>query len=87
MPPVHHLDSVLANAERFCEKWGHHTMEHWLRCFNLMGLADIVDGRWTRLRETRNADLELTRQQAEMPYASSNSVLEQLEERAEMVSA
>ena len=87
MPPVHHLDSVIANAERFCEKWGHHTMEHWLRCFKLMGLADVVDGRWRRLRDTREADLELTRQQAHMPYASSSSVLELLEDREAMASA
>ncbi|WP_343343212.1 galactosyltransferase-related protein [Sphingomicrobium sp. XHP0239] len=87
MPPVHHLDSVIANAERFCEKWGHHTMEHWLRCFELMGLAGIVDGRWQRLRPTREADLDLTRQQAHMPYASSSRVLEALEDKAAMASA
>ena len=79
MPPVHHLDSVIANAERFRDKWGHHTMEHWLRCFRLMGLAAPVGGRWQRLRETREEDLALTRQQAHQPYASSAIVLEQLE--------
>lgn len=80
MPPVHHLDSVIANAERFCEKWGHHTMEHWLEAFRLMGLADSTSGRWTRLRETREADLKLTRQQEDQAYASSAWVLEKLRE-------
>ncbi|MEN3973448.1 galactosyltransferase-related protein [Sphingomicrobium sp. XHP0235] len=81
MPPVHHLDSVIANAERFRDKWGHHTMEHWLRCFRLMGLAAPVNGRWKRLRPTREEDLQLTRQQEHQPYASSATVLEQLEAR------
>ena len=81
MPPVHHLDSVIANAERFREKWGHHTMAHWLRCFRLMGLAAPVDGRWVRLRDTREDDLALTRQQEGQPYASSAVILEQLEAR------
>ncbi|WP_237763612.1 glycosyltransferase family 2 protein, partial [Falsirhodobacter sp. alg1] len=30
MPPVHHLHSVVRNAELFAEKWGYRTMEHWL---------------------------------------------------------
>ena len=36
MPPVHHLDSVLSNAEYFRSKWGQPTMQHWLRAFRLM---------------------------------------------------
>ena len=87
MPPVHHLDSVIANAERFRDKWGHHTMEHWLRCFRLMGLAGSIDGRWQRLRETCEDDLALTRQQVDQPYASSAIVLAQLEAEAEAAAA
>lgn len=79
MPPVHHLESVLANAERFRAKWGEPTMQHWLRAFRLMGLAEQQQGRWTKLREPDEASLRLTRQQEHAPYASSAKVLEQLE--------
>ena len=79
MPPVHHLDSVIANAERFRAKWGEYTMQHWLRAFRLMGLAQPGPDGWRRLRETRAGDLDLTRQQEDLPYASSAVVLGQLE--------
>jgi GT2 family glycosyltransferase len=84
MPPVHHLDSVLANAERFREKWGTPTMQHWLRAFRLMGLAEPRAGRWTKLREPSDADLAFTRQQEHEPYASSARVLAALEASAPM---
>lgn len=82
MPPVHHLESVLANAERFREKWGHSTMQHWLRAFTLMGLIERTENGWRILREPNEEDLALTRQQEHRPYASSAQVLELLEERA-----
>ena len=81
MPPVHHLDSVLANAEQFCAKWGEHTMQHWLRAFLLMGLAEPTPDGWRKLRDPGPEDLALTRQQADQPYASSARVLEMLEAR------
>ncbi|MHA6724001.1 galactosyltransferase-related protein [Sphingomonas sp. RS2018] len=79
MPPVHHVDSVIANAARFRDKWGHFTMEHWLRAFTLMGLVALRDGEHVRLREVSEADLALTRQQQHQPYASSATVLALLE--------
>ena len=82
MPPVHHIDSVIANAARFRDKWGHFTMEHWLRAFTLMGLVRLQDGEHVRLREVTEADLALTRQQSDQPYASTATVLALLEERA-----
>ena len=82
MPPVHHLDSVIANAEIFREKWGEYTMQHWLRAFRLMGLAEPGPEGWRRSRDTQPGDLELTRQQEDEPYASSAAVLEQLERDA-----
>lgn len=82
MPPVHHLDSVIANARRFADKWGHYTMEHWLHAFTLMGLIREQDGRFIRLREVDEDDLALTRQQAGQPYASAATVVELLERRA-----
>ena len=44
MPPVHHLDSVVRNAELFEAKWGYRTMGHWLYAFRLMGLIDDTAG-------------------------------------------
>ncbi len=79
MPPVHHLDSVLANALVFQDKWGEPTMQHWLRAFVLMGLLERSDDGWRKLREPTEEDLALTRQQADQPYASSAAVLDWLE--------
>ena len=82
MPPVHHLDSVLANARTFEAKWGEPTMQHWLRAFRLMGLIDRTADGWIKLRDPSDADLALTRQQQHQPYASSAAVLAQLEAEA-----
>ncbi|MEN3748386.1 galactosyltransferase-related protein [Sphingomonas sp. HF-S3] len=82
MPPVHHIDSVIANATRFRDKWGHFTMEHWLRAFSLMGLVELRDGELVRLRQVSEEDLALTRQQSDQPYASTATVLALLEARA-----
>lgn len=82
MPPVHHLDSVLANVHRFIEKWGEPTMQHWLRAFVLMGLVERDGDGWRKLRDPGEAELKLTRQQEDQPYASSALVLEQLEAAA-----
>ncbi|MDC0886787.1 galactosyltransferase-related protein [Altererythrobacter sp.] len=82
MPPVHHLDSVLANAHRFQQKWGEPTMQHWLRAFVLMGLLQRRGDGWVKLREPTEDDLALTRQQEDQPYASSATVLDALEAEA-----
>ena len=83
MPPVHHLDSVLANAQIFAKKWGEPTMQHWLRAFRLMGLIEPDgNGGWIKLREPSEDHLLLTRQQEDQPYASSSVVLEHLEDQA-----
>jgi hypothetical protein len=58
-------------------------MQHWLRAFRLMGLAQPGPDGWRRIRETAEADLALTRQQEDQPFASSARVLEQLEAQAE----
>ena len=81
MPPVHHLESVLRNTNRFAEKWGHRTMEHWLYAFREMGLiADGPDGLEV-LRPPGAAEFALCEQQGEQPYASTTRVLKLLEER------
>jgi GT2 family glycosyltransferase len=82
MPPVHHLDSVVRNAELFRSKWGYRTMDHWLHAFRLMGLVDLAPDRPIRiLRRPDAADLALTNQQSHQPYANTATVLRLLEDR------
>lgn len=82
VPPVHHLDSVLANAARHQEKWGEPTMEQWLRAFTLMGLIKRDDDGWRKLREPGEADFAITRQHEQQPFASAAQVVSWLEDRA-----
>jgi GT2 family glycosyltransferase len=47
-PPVQHVVDIVANANRFAEKWGWWPMAGWLEQFQAMGLAARAgDGRWT----------------------------------------
>ena len=85
MPPVHHMESVIVNAERFRDKWGYRTMEHWLYAFELMGLIE-KRGHWPNeevhiLRRPSAADEALCKQDAHMPYANSTRVIRRLQER------
>ncbi len=83
MPPIHHLDSVVRNAELFEAKWGYRTMGHWLYAFKVMGLIDDTPDRPIRiLRRPDAADLALTGQQSHQPYTNSASVIRPLEARA-----
>jgi hypothetical protein len=82
MPPVHHIESVVRNAELFKEKWGYRTMGHWLHAFKLMGLIDNAPDRPIRiLRRPDASDLVLTGQQSRQPYANTATVIRMLEER------
>jgi GT2 family glycosyltransferase len=85
MPPIHHMDSVIENAERFRAKWGYRTMEHWLYAFELMGLVtksgDWPDEEVHVLRRPDASDEALCRQQSHMPYANTTRVIRQLQER------
>lgn len=80
MPPVHHLESVLRNAERFAEKWGHRTMEHWLHAFRLMGLIENTATGLRILRQPGPDDIALCRQHGHMPYANSRRVIDHLQQ-------
>lgn len=83
MPPVHHLESVIRNAEIFEQKWGYRTMGHWLHAFRLMGLIDDTPGRKIRILRMPDAgDLALTGQQSHQPYANTASVIRLLEQRS-----
>lgn len=91
MPPVHHIDSVVRNAQLFEEKWGYRTMGHWLYAFRMMGLIDDEPGRPIAiLRRPEAADFDLTGQQSHQPYANTATVIRLLEARvaeAETVAA
>jgi GT2 family glycosyltransferase len=83
MPPVHHIDSVVRNAELFERKWGYRTMGHWLHAFRLMGLVDDAPGRPIRiLRRPAEHDLALTGQLSHQPYANTAQVIRLLEANA-----
>ena len=80
MPPVHHLDSVVRNAELFEAKWGYRTMGHWLYAFKVMGLIDDTPDQPIRiLRRPEAGDFALTGQQSHQPYSNSASVIRFLE--------
>lgn len=82
MPPVHHLDSVVRNAQVFETKWGYRTMGHWLHAFRLMGLIDDTPGRPIRiLRRPSAEDLVLTGQGRDQPYSNTTRVIRLLEQR------
>lgn len=82
MPPVHHIDSVVRNAELFEARWGYRTMGHWLHAFRLMGLIDDRAGAPIRiLRRPDDDDLALTGQQSHQPYANTATVIRMLEAR------
>ena len=81
MPPVHHIRTVLANSALFASKWGYPTMEHWIRAFRLMGLVERRGAQVVQVREPDAADLALSEQRDDMPYANSARVIRQLEER------
>ena len=83
MPPVHHIDSVVRNAQLFETRWGYRTMGHWLYAFRLMGLVDDAEGAPIRILRRPNADdFALTGQQSHQPYANTASVIRVLEARA-----
>ncbi len=82
MPPVHHFDSVVRNAQLFEAKWGYRTMGHWLYAFRLMGLIDDRPGTpITILRRPDAADHALTGQPSDRPYGDTDAVIRLLKER------
>lgn len=81
MPPVHHIESVVANALRFREKWGEVTMGHWLWAFECMGLLGHHGEDYHILRDPTDADFALTRQASDQAYVSASWVVRELEAR------
>ncbi|WP_111559491.1 glycosyltransferase family 2 protein [Paracoccus sediminilitoris] len=83
MPPVHHMESVMRNADLFALKWGHRTMEHWLYAFQLMGLIRNDPDGLVVLRQPNQADFDLCKQQSDMPYANTRRVIDHLQARGD----
>ncbi|MGB3556160.1 MAG: galactosyltransferase-related protein [Jannaschia sp.] len=81
MPPIHHVPSIVRNAEIFAEKWGHRTMEHWLHAFRMMGLIENSATGLRILRDPSRADFDLCEQTSDMPYAATGRVMRILEDR------
>ncbi len=79
MPPIHHLASVLRNADIFASRWGYRTMGHWLWAFEMMGLIEKDGSALRILREPDAQDFALCRQADDMPYANTRRVLDLLE--------
>ncbi|PZX16223.1 GT2 family glycosyltransferase [Palleronia aestuarii] len=79
MPPVHHVASVVRNAELFATKWGHRTMEHWLYAFRRLGLVEDTERGLRILRAPDAEVMALCTQQADMPYATTRRVLDLLD--------
>ena len=79
MPPVQHLESVVRNAERFADKWGHRTMEHWLHCFALLGLIEDGPSGVRILRAATEAGERRCAPPEARPFASTAEVTERLE--------
>ncbi|WP_108502899.1 glycosyltransferase family 2 protein [Paracoccus indicus] len=79
MPPVHHMESVMRNADLFAQKWGHRTMEHWLYAFQLMGLIRNDPEGLVVLRQPDQTDYDLCAQQSHMPYANTRRVIDHLQ--------
>ncbi|WP_316015742.1 glycosyltransferase family 2 protein [Roseobacter sp. HKCCA0434] len=81
MPPIHHVTSILRNTEIFAAKWGHRTMEHWLKAFRMMGLIEDTPQGLRILRDPGPEDFALCAQADDMPYAASARVIRALEAR------
>ncbi|GGA96367.1 glycosyltransferase family 2 protein [Allosediminivita pacifica] len=80
MPPVHHVASIIRNADHFASRWGERTMGHWLHAMRVMGLIEQRGGELHVLRDPTEADFALCRQTADMPYANTRRVLDKLQQ-------
>lgn len=66
MPPVDRLDTILANAQLFADKWHQPVMEDWLVGFERLGLVEHTEAGWRKLREPEERDM-IHAQEAELP--------------------
>jgi Glycosyltransferase like family 2 len=76
MPPTHHFESVVRNAQLFEEKWGYRTMEQWLYAFYRMGLIKDSPQGIVVLRQPEEKDFALSYQSPDMPFTDAVRVIE-----------
>jgi len=82
MPPLHQVEAVVANAERFADKWGVRTMDHWLHGFALLGLIEDTPTGIRIVRKTATKEeIALCAPSDGLPYASTGRALDRLEHR------
>ncbi len=79
MPPVHQVDSILRNNRLYKKKWGTNTMEHWLGAFIELGLIKATSDDYELIRRAGEYERSITRQQPDMPYASTRLFMERLQ--------
>jgi len=60
-PPIQHLDHIVANAQRFHDKWQRWPMDGWLRSFAAMGLVAWDGDHLTILRHPSQEEIVATR--------------------------
>ncbi|MCA0405371.1 MAG: glycosyltransferase [Proteobacteria bacterium] len=82
MPPTHHFDSVVRNAQLFEEKWGYRTMEQWLYAFYRMGLIKDSPQGIVVLRRPEEKDFALSYQSPDMPFTDAVRVIEHFDAQA-----
>lgn len=76
MPPTHHFDSVVRNAQLFEEKWGYRTMDQWLYAFYRMGLIEDSPAGIVVKRRPEEKDFALSYQAPDMPFTDAVRVIE-----------
>ena len=72
---------TVGQGRLFAQKWGYPTMKHWIRAFRLMRLVERVGERVVQVRAPGPADLALSEQRDDMPYANFTRVIRLLEAR------
>jgi GT2 family glycosyltransferase len=60
IPPLHHFQAIIRNAERFRERWGSYPMTYWLGQFSDMGLIRM-NGGIEVIREPTTAEIAASR--------------------------
>ncbi len=83
VPPLEHLDTILANAALFEGKWNRKALEEQLRAFAMMGLIAQTPEGWRKLREPGPAEFALAREAGSLPYPSMAEAVARIERQAD----
>ena len=69
IPPVQHFDSIVANAQRFYDKWGRWCMDYWLGQFREKGWIEWTADSIKVLERPGEADLAESQQNPEVRFS------------------